>query len=303
MSKPVVVVHGGAGRIPEHRWDGAMRGVETAAISGWDVIHAGGRAVDAVTAAVRSMELDPQFNAGLGGVLNVSGEIRLDAAIQCGRRLEMGAVADLPAMRHPSALVRRMLDEDCSSFLVGAGALSQAEEWGFEAVGTEALVTETRLAQWRAAKHEGVDEQRPVFGDEGDTVGAVALDANGDLAAMTSTGGIVYKAIGRVGDSPVVGSGLAADNELGAASSTGKGEDLLKAVVCQVALDRLHRGDMCLTAARYALERMQRRTMSLGGMILINPYGEVGIHHTSDHMSWAQMDDSLTKPLSGYQFC
>ncbi|MBM66421.1 MAG: peptidase T, partial [Myxococcales bacterium] len=131
---------------------------------------------------------------------------------------------------------------------------------------------------------------------------AVALDAHGDVAAMTSTGGIVYKALGRVGDSPVVGSGLAADNELGAASSTGKGEDLLKAVVCQVALDRLPQGDLCMEAARFALERMQRRTMSLGGMILINPYGEVGIHHTSDHMSWAQMDDSLATPLSGYQF-
>ena len=302
MTKPVVVVHGGAGRIPEHRWDGAMRGVEEAVMSGWDVIHAGGRAIDAVTAAVRAMELDPQFNAGLGAVLNAGGEIRLDAAIQCGRRLAMGAVADLPAIRHPSALVRRMLDEDCASFLVGPGALRQAEAWGFESVGTEVLATETRTAQWRAAKFEGVDEQRPVFGDEGDTVGAVALDAHGDVAAMTSTGGIVYKALGRVGDSPVVGSGLAADNELGAASSTGKGEDLLKAVVCQVALDRLPQGDLCMEAARFALERMQRRTMSLGGMILINPYGEVGIHHTSDHMSWAQMDDSLATPLSGYQF-
>ena len=157
MSKPVVVVHGGAGRIPEHRWDGAMRGVETAAISGWDVIHAGGRAVDAVTAAVRSMELDPQFNAGLGGVLNVNGEIRLDAAIQCGRRLEMGAVADLPAMRHPGGFGAPDARRRLLVFSRRCWRITSAEEWGFEAVGTEALVTETRLA------HNGVLQSTKVW--------------------------------------------------------------------------------------------------------------------------------------------
>lgn len=301
MSKPVIVVHGGAGRIPAHRRHGAVQGVEAAVICGWDVLDAGGSAVDAVTAAVRSMEADPQFNAGLGAVLNAGGEIRLDAAIQCGQRLDMGAVADLPALRHPSALVRRMLGEDLT-FLVGAGAMRQAEAWGFESISPEDLVTETRLEQWRAAKFEGLDEQLPVFGDEGDTVGAVALDANGDLAAMTSTGGVVYKPLGRVGDSPIVGSGLAADNELGAISATGKGEDLLKVVCCQVALEQLRREISCQDAAIFALRRMERRVGGLGGLILINPYGEVGIHHTSDHMSWAQLDESLKSPLSGYQF-
>jgi beta-aspartyl-peptidase (threonine type) len=300
LNRPVIVVHGGAGRIPEHRWDGATRGVAAAALCGWEVIKAGGRAVDAVTAAVGAMEADPQFNAGYGAVLNAAGAIRLDAAIQCGRHLDMGAVGDLPALRHPSALVRRMLDEK-PSFLVGEAAMRQAEAWGFCAASNADLITTNRAAQWRAVERDGVAEQRPVFGDDGDTVGAVALDGHGDLAAMTSTGGVVFKPLGRVGDSPIIGSGLAADNELGAASATGIGEQLLKTVLCQVALEGLGCGMAPAAVARSALQRMQRRADSLGGMIVINPAGEVGIRHSSDHMSWAQMSADLARPLSGHQ--
>jgi beta-aspartyl-peptidase (threonine type) len=223
------------------------------------VLAPGGSALDAVQAVAVALEDDPLFNAGRGCVLNEHGEAEHDAAIMCGRTGEAGGVAGVRGIRNPVLLARAVMESTPHVLLVAAGAEAIAEREGIERVDPSWHVTEPREEQWRAA---------------GDTIGAVALDADGHLAAATSTGGILHKLRGRVGDSPLPGAGVYASDETCAVSASGHGEAIMRAVAAhEVAAIVRHAGRPLAEAVRSALGRVGGPV----GMIAIGRDGEPAI--------------------------
>jgi len=214
----VILVHGGAGDIPEDRVKLHAEGCARAAEVGAAVLRGGGNALDAVQAAAVALEDDPRFNAGTGACLNHDGAIELDAAIMDGS-LRAGAVAALPPFKNPINVARAVLEEGRHVMYAADGAARFARAHGFSPVTAESLTTEWARKRWLEV-HSGKTELNGRAG----TIGAVARDSHGHVAAATSTGGMVDKAVGRVGDSPVIGAGTYADDMLGAVSTTGQGE-------------------------------------------------------------------------------
>jgi beta-aspartyl-peptidase (threonine type) len=276
-----IVVHGGAGR--ESPEDRAAReaGVVRAAEAGWRALAAGRSALDAVVEAVAVLESDPHFNAGLGSVLNAVGAVELDASVRAGDTLGAGAVGAVVGVPNPVRLAHAVLLEGREVLLVGAGAAALADHHGLARCAPEALVTEAARRRWR--------ERAP---GPGDTVGAVACDARGHVAAATSTGGIAGKRPGRVGDSAVIGGGTYADDLLGAGSATGPGEAIIRLGLARVALELVGRGADPATAAREALAFLERRLGATAGIILVDPAGRVGIAHTTEAMAAAYRTDA-----------
>jgi len=261
-----VIVHGGAKTIvPElrerHR-QGCLRAVEAAAA----VLIVGGSAVDAVEAAVRALEDDPTFNAGRGSVLNAAGQVECDAAIMDGSDLSVGAVAAVRTLRNPISVARRMLPER-PVLLVGEGAEAFAREHG-----AELCVPEDLMA--------------PPQDDPGcDTVGCVALDSRGTIAAGTSTGGLRGCAVGRVGDSPIPGCGLYADNTVGGVSLSGEGESIIRVTLAARLIQVLE-----TDAPGPAIERslaVLGRVGGEAGLIVIDRRGVIDWGHNSDHFAVA----------------
>ena len=241
-----IVVHGGAGDWRDDKHPPAERGVATAAAAGRDVLLAGGSALDAVIAAVHVLEDDPLFNAGTGAALSIDGRIELDACVMDGRDLRAGAVASIERVRHPVDVARAVMEKTDHVLLVGEGATRFARALGFPDHDPE---TPDRRRAWETAHArlgaEGDDwlprlrallAAYPELGHG--TVGAVARDADGHIAAATSTGGVVLKLVGRVGDAPIPGAGTYA-NGFGGVSATGRGEiamrTLLARRVCELA--------------------------------------------------------------------
>jgi beta-aspartyl-peptidase (threonine type) len=278
---PAIIVHGGAGAIADERRDGCVAGCEAAAAAGWAQLAAGGTALDAVEAAVRALEDDPQFNAGYGAVLTRAGTVEVDACVMTGA-LAVGAVGAVPWLRHPVTLARRVLEDGEHALLVGDGALAFAREHGIAPESPASLVS--ARARERFERREGEAERRMRTGD---TVGACAVDAAGHVAAATSTGGIPWKRPGRVGDTPLVGAGTYADDRAGAASATGHGESILRALVTRVALERLRAGDAPAAAARVAVAELVTRTGGDGGVIVVSVDGRVGAYTSTARMPWA----------------
>jgi beta-aspartyl-peptidase (threonine type) len=277
---PAIIVHGGAGAIEDARRDRCVAGCEAAAAAGWARLAAGGSALDAVEAAVRALEDDPEFNAGRGAVLTRAGTIEVDACVMTGERA-IGAVGAVPWLRHPVTLARRVLEDGEHVLLVGDGALAFARELGMTAEPGELLVTERARARFERREGEAAARMRT-----GDTVGACAIDGSGRLAAATSTGGIPWKRPGRVGDTPIVGAGTFADAGAGAASATGHGESIIRALVTRVAVERLAVGDTAETAARAAVAELVARG-GTGGVILVAAGGAIGHHTATARMPWA----------------
>ena len=195
-----IIVHGGAGDIASDRTEIAQAGCREAALVGWRILQAGGSALDAVEAAVRSLEDNPNFNAGTGACLTTEGTIQLDAGIMDGHVLGVGAVADVELIKNPISLARKVL-ESPHVLLVGKGAQRFAQEQGIPLCSLEDLMTERQFNNWTTTL-----SATPTDVNKHGTVGAVALDTSGTLAAATSTGGIPNKYPGRVGDSPLVGA-------------------------------------------------------------------------------------------------
>ena len=279
---PVVVVHGGAGRVPPARREAHAEGCRKAALAGLRVLEAGGSALDAVVAAVETLEDDPIFNAGNGACLDAEGRIRLDASVMEGSGLRAGGVASLPPFRHPVAIARRVLEEGRHVLFVSEEAARWAEAHGFEPSTLEAMRTQAAVEQLeRFRAGQAVEEWA------GDTVGAVACDAAGRLAAATSTGGTVGKLPGRVGDTPIVGAGTYADDLLGACSTTGLGETIIRAVLARDAVDRLRDGTEPQAAAEAAIARLAERVDGRAGLILVDRRGRVGMHWNTQTMSHA----------------
>jgi beta-aspartyl-peptidase (threonine type) len=280
-----ILVHGGAGdvdveRRPLHA-EGALRAAKVGAL----VLEGGGTAVDAVEAAARALEDDPLFNAGRGACLNRDGQIELDAALMSGDRLTAGAVASLPPFANPISVARAVMERTPHALLVGAAAAAWAERHGFAPSTLEALRTDAALARWQAVRAGAAESAWA-----GGTIGAVARDRAGHVAAATSTGGTVGKLPGRVGDSPILGAGTYADDALGACSGTGHGESYMKYLLALRALDaaRAASGGADDAGARVLgeLVSMRARIGGTGGAIIALPDGRAAWARTTATMSF-----------------
>lgn len=282
MAQPAIIVHGGAGTVENERRAACVAGVERAAEAGWEKLAAGGSALDAVEAATRVLEDDPEFNAGYGGVLNRLGILETDACIMDGE-LRAGAVGAVPWMRHPISLARHLLERGEHVLLVGGGALLYAREHGFDPDPPESMISPRSRARHEKALQAGREPH--------DTVGAVAVDAQGRVAAATSTGGTPWKRPGRVGDSPLPGCGNYADDLAGAASATGHGESIIRVVMAKAACDRLRAGASPDEAARASVKELVDRTKGDAGIILVDPQGRIGHATSTPRMPWAAVCD------------
>ncbi len=264
--RPVILVHGGAGPIARERHEGQKAGCLAAARAGWRVLAAGGDALAAVVEAVALLEDDERFNAGRGSVLTRAGRVEMDAAVMRGRDRAAGAVGAVIRTRSPVRLARAVLDSE-HVLLVGEGAEAYGRERGLPETDPAWFVTEARREQ--LARHLAGRREAGIG-----TVGAVALDREGGLAAATSTGGKVGKRPGRVGDTPLVGAGTYAD-PIAAASTTGDGESFIRAVAAFAAV-RAVDAHGAMEAARLALARVVDLGGD-GGLIVVAASGEIGI--------------------------
>lgn len=289
MTEPVVIVHGGAWSMPDNLVQAARDGTKAAARAGYEVLEKGGCALDAVQAAVRVLEDDPTFDAGTGSVLTSNGDVEMDAVMMDGKKLNSGAVACVHNIKNPIDLARLVLEKTDHCLLVGLGANQFAEEMGIPKVPRESLVSEEAIREHDCYTAYGstVDHLFKKRGPEHDTVGAVALDSEGNVAYGTSTGGISFKRPGRVGDSPIIGSGGYADNEVGGVSCTGHGESISKVVLAYQIISMMRQGISAQKAADTALENMAQRVHGYGGVIVLSNNGDCVSSFTTDRMSWA----------------
>ncbi|XP_071389083.1 isoaspartyl peptidase/L-asparaginase [Centroberyx affinis] len=292
--KAVIVVHGGAWAIPDEISKASVDGVKAAACEGFSVLKRGGSALDAVEAAVRAMEDNTVFDAGHGAVLNSDGEVELDAIIMDGRTLASGAVSSVKNIANPVSLARAVMEKTDHIMLTGRGANLFAERIGMVTVPTETLVTEYERKEWEKHKKyvSGVME---LFNSQWghDTVGAVAVDCSGNVACATSTGGIRNKMVGRVGDSPIIGSGGYADNLSGAVSCTGHGESILKVTLARLVLSHVEQGKEVADAVDLSLRYMGDRVHGAGGAITVSPSGEWAAKFTTERMAWAAVEHDV----------
>lgn len=299
--EPIVLVHGGAGDIPDSRDNGKHRGTKLAVRLGYGKLLTGGSAIDAVEEAVRSMELDENFNAGYGSVLNIDGVVAMDASIMSGVNFNAGCVTLVEDILHPITLARRVMEKTNHTFFGGDGAMKFAKAQGIPILYPKGqLVTQNAknaLESFKRdqamgistvnAKTETGHEAEKLYGEPG-TVGAVAIDQFGNIAAATSTGGMTGKMVGRIGDTPLLGSGTYADNNSGGVSTTGHGESIMRYNVAQKIVQRIEFLDEdAETATRMVLEAMTDRLGQTAGAITIDASGNIGLYWTSEKMAWA----------------
>ncbi|XP_028178034.1 probable isoaspartyl peptidase/L-asparaginase GA20639 [Ostrinia furnacalis] len=292
--KPIIIVHGGAGDIPDSRVTGKLTGTKAAVIAGHDVLLKGGSALDAVEAAVVSMEKDENFNAGYGSVLNLDGEVEMEASIMDGARLDVGAVTLIKDFLHPISIARKVLSDSPHSLLGGEGAKRFALQKGFETIPPESLISQNaKDALQKFLKHGEFGRTEIGIKDEGGvgTVGAVAVDANGHVAVATSTGGMSGKAVGRIGDTPQIGSGTYADDNIAGVSTTGHGESILKYCLAHSIVKLIESGVDANTATKKSVLGMTKRLNNTAGAITLSKNGDVGVYFSSNRMSWAYVRD------------
>ncbi|CAG4983161.1 unnamed protein product [Colias eurytheme] len=291
---PVIIVHGGAGDIPESRVQGKLDGVRTAVIAGNKILQEGGSALDAVEAAVVSMEKDEYFNAGYGSVLNLRGEVEMEASIMCGKNLDVGAVTLVKDFEHPISIAHKVLTDSPHSLIGGEGAKLFALSKGFTPVPPESLISENAKHALEEFKKHGEFGRTEIGIKEGGvgTVGAVAIDADGNIAVATSTGGMSGKAVGRIGDTPQIGSGTYADNNIGGVSTTGHGESILKYCLAHSIIKLMESGMDATTATKTAVEGMTSRLNNTAGAITLSKVGDIGIHFSSRRMAWAYIKNN-----------
>ena len=292
-SDPVLVVHGGAWAMPDDMVQAHLQGVRNALIAGWRVLERGGPALDAVEEAVVIMEDDETFDAGRGSFLNRDGKVQLDALIMDGSTLRAGGVGCVERLKNPIRAARKILSESPHVYFVAEGAEQFAAEHGVALCRNEDLVVAReveRLREYqelaaRGSANDGEDLFAPSISH--DTVGAVALDRGGNIAAATSTGGTLNKAPGRLGDSSLIGCGCYADNLSAAASTTGWGEPIMKLVLAKWTADRVSAGNLPEWAAQEAMNYLKQRLNGHGGIIVLNAQGQFGIAHNTPRMAWA----------------
>ena len=298
-----LVIHGGAGTIdpgkmtPERETE-YRAGLERSLQAGAEILRRGGASLDAVEAAVRVMEDDPHFNAGRGAVFTSAGTHELDASIMDGKTLKAGAVASLKHIKNPISLARLVMEKSPHVMLDGAGAEAFAKANGIEMVDEKYFFTQERWDSLQklkeAEKHGGSGGKKFLISDADrhGTVGAVAVDQNGNLAAATSTGGNTNKWPGRVGDSPIIGAGTYANNATCAISATGDGEYFIRAVAAHdISALMEYRGMKLEEAAKATLDKVERLG-GKGGLIAIDGKGEVALPFNTNGMYRGRIDQS-----------
>lgn len=307
--RPVIVVHGGAGTLHPERSQPVVEGIKRAAKTGFDILKNGGSSVDSVTEAVAVMEDDGAFNAGYGSSLNIEKNVEMEASIVEGKTLQAGAVALLKDIRNPVRLARIVMEETDHVFVVGEGAEKLAKVFNLKRRDPR---TELRLKYYR--------EQLKVLRDgnfelpklanlikshpemfELDTVGAVALDRDGNVAAATSTGGFPLKLPGRIGDSPLIGCGTYADNNAGACSATGVGEIAIRLVLAKTVCSYMENGKTAQEAAEQAIALVDKKmtnTYNSMGLIAVDASGGIGAAHNSPNLSWAYLTPENLEPVA-----
>ena len=311
---PTLLVHGGAWAIPADAAAAHQAGVRKALETGYAVLSRGGSSIDAVEAAVTVLEDDPTFDAGRGSFLTSDGRVQLDALLMDGGRMKAGGVACVERLRNPIQAARLVLEHSQHVYFVGAGAEQFAQAHGMALIDNAELVLDRERERLVHAKfresagfgdntfsgldspllpvlHDDKSPETAVVDDPArftshDTVGAVALDARGNLAAATSTGGTLNKTPGRVGDSSLIGCGCYADNLSAAVSLTGWGEPIMKLVLGKWATDRVASGAAPELAAREAISYLFNRLGGHGGIILLGPDGRFGFAHNTPAMAW-----------------
>lgn len=286
---PVLLVHGGAWAMPDDMVEAHLNGVRNAVAAGWRVLNRGGSALDAVEEAVVVMEDDETFDAGRGSFLNRDGKVQLDALIMDGATLAAGGVGCVEHLRNPVRVARKILSESSHLYFVAEGAERFAAQHGVPLCKNEDLIIPREVARLREFQAHAAEQKPDLFAPtiSHDTVGAVALDRNGNIAAATSTGGTLNKAPGRLGDSSLIGCGCYADNKTAAASTTGWGEPIMKLVLAKWAADRVASGSLPEWAAAEAINYLHARGNGHGGIILLDSRGRFGIAHNTPRMAWA----------------
>jgi L-asparaginase / beta-aspartyl-peptidase len=290
LHSPVLLVHGGAWAIPDDMVEAHLNGVRNALAAGWSALEKGGSALDAVEASVATLEDDETFDAGRGSFLNRDGKVQLDAFIMDGENLRAGGVGCVERIKNPIRAARVILEKSPHVYFVCEGAERFAEEQGIQLVDNSELVVPREVERWKNAKEQKYLTTPSEFcspTSSHDTVGAVALDAKGNIAGATSTGGTLNKAPGRIGDSSLIGCGCYADNDTAAASTTGWGEPMMKVVISKWATDRVGYGDEPEAAAQEAIHYLHRRVQGHGGIILLDRKGRTGVAHNTPRMAWA----------------
>jgi L-asparaginase / beta-aspartyl-peptidase len=298
---PSFIVHGGAWDIPDEEAPGHLNGCRVAAEIGWSILKDGGSALDAVEAAIRSLEDDPAFDAGKGAWLNSAGEVELDAIIMDGATLNNGAVAAVQHVRNPISVARLVMECTTHSLLTGLGAEHFAQAQGISLCDESELLTGQELERWKLIKAQKDFRVEVAFGGTPHgTVGAVARDVQGHLAAGTSTGGTPNKLQGRVGDSPLIGCGCYADDLSAGASATGWGESIMKVVLSKAACDFTAQGYNAQQAAAKAIGVLADRAQGLGGLIVIDRSGQIGVSFNTPRMARAWIEnDQVSARVDG----
>jgi beta-aspartyl-peptidase (threonine type) len=286
----VLLIHGGAWAMPDDAIAAHEHGIANALAAGYTLLEKGAAAVDAVEAAVAVMEDDETFDAGRGSFLTQDGRVQMDALLMNGENLRTGGVACVERLRNPIRAARLVLDKSPHVYFVGTGAERFARQHGMALCDNMDLVIpreQERLYKAQANELAGLpDETFSGSLDSHDTVGAVALDLYGNIAAGTSTGGTLNKAPGRVGDSSLIGCGCYADNLSAAVSLTGWGEPIMKLVLGKWAVDRVAAGHSPQESAQAAIDHLYSRLGGHGGIILLGPDGRVGLAHNTPRMAW-----------------
>jgi len=310
MKKPIIVVHGGAGTWRPERRKPGLSGVKEAATVGFEILRADGSALDSVEAAVACMEENEVFNAGKGSTLTIDRRVEMEASIMDGKTLNAGAVGLLKNIKNPVRLARIVMEHTDHVFITSSAAEKLAEVFRLEK--TEPL-TELRVQYWSELKQKLTREKEIYYLPklkkllasypnlfETDTVGAVALDKDENIAAATSTGGLTLKLPGRIGDTPLIGCGTYADNEAGACSTTGIGEIAIKLVLAKTTCDFMRYGQPAQEAAESSIKLVNRRIRlkESMGLIAIDMHGRIGAAHNSPHLCWAYMTSKMNKPLA-----
>lgn len=278
-----IAIHGGAGTLNKARFSPELlqqyeNALQQALLAGLTILQNGGRSLDAVEAAVIELENCPLFNAGRGAVFTAGGDHKLDASIMDGSSLAAGAVAGISGIKNPIQVARAVMEKSRYVFLTGEGAIEFARDQGIVEAPPGYFYTEFRHNEWKQVQQGQAPEKK--FG----TVGAVALDKTGNLAAATSTGGLTNKKYGRIGDSPVIGAGTYANNHTCAVSCTGDGEHFIRAVAAYDLSCLMEYKQLTLQqAAAYTMQRLQNINGS-GGLIAIDKHGNIQMPFNTEGM-------------------
>jgi beta-aspartyl-peptidase (threonine type) len=302
---PAIIVHGGAWRIPDAEHAAHQQGCYRAVLAGYEVLARGGTALDAVETAVTILEDDPTFDAGIGSHLNRAGVVQLDAGMMDGATLQMGAVAAIERIKNPIQVARRLLTSSHNMF-VGPGATEWAVRAGFSLAEPATFVVPREQQRYEYHLQTGPPHLEEGFDHPGGTVGAVAIDQAGNLVAGTSTGGTLFKPVGRVGDSPLPGCGYYADNQSAAVSATGHGESITRIQLARTAADfaaqlagQASGQGLFLAPAAAAIRVLGERVAGRGGLIMIDRAGRIGFAHNTPHLARAYMSQDMTEPVVG----